>query len=121
MAAAAVGERGRARRLGEQSYELALQAPEPDDRPGWLYWLDPVRAKLILVKSPTLRGIGQQRSMPSSRGGLSSKASRVIRRSISRGYRTPSAACDRHRQVETLPLYDVFAGGILERIPRHWP
>lgn len=48
MAAAAVGERDRSRSLAEQSYELALQVPDPDDRPGWLYWLDPVRAKLNL-------------------------------------------------------------------------
>ena len=48
MAAAAVGERDRCRRLAEQSYELALQVPTADERPGWLYWLDPTRAKLML-------------------------------------------------------------------------
>lgn len=48
MAAAAVGERDRSRRLAEESYELALRVPDIDDRPGWLYWLDPVRAKLNL-------------------------------------------------------------------------
>ncbi|GAA2750950.1 helix-turn-helix transcriptional regulator [Kitasatospora cinereorecta] len=48
MAAAAVGERDRSRRLAEDSYALALQAPDAEDMPGWLYWLDPVRAKLNL-------------------------------------------------------------------------
>ncbi|WP_433242975.1 helix-turn-helix domain-containing protein [Actinomadura nitritigenes] len=46
MAAAALGERDRARRLSDEALELALQAPDPEDRPGWLYWLDPVRAQL---------------------------------------------------------------------------
>lgn len=46
LAAAAVGERDRSRRLAQESYELALRVPDPSDRPGWLYWLDPVRAKL---------------------------------------------------------------------------
>jgi len=46
MAAAAVGERDRARRLADEAFELALQAPDPNERPGWLYWLDPVRAQL---------------------------------------------------------------------------
>lgn len=46
MAAAAVGERDRARRLGDEALELALQVPDDADRPGWLYWLDPVRAEL---------------------------------------------------------------------------
>lgn len=48
MAAAAVGERDRARRLAEQAYKAALQAPTADERPGWLYWLSPTRAKLLL-------------------------------------------------------------------------
>lgn len=48
MAAAAVGERDRSRRLAEDSYEMALRVPDAEDRPGWLYWLDPVRAKLNL-------------------------------------------------------------------------
>ncbi len=48
MAAAAVGERDRSRQLAEEAYELALQSPAPEERPGWLYWLDPVRAKLLL-------------------------------------------------------------------------
>lgn len=48
MAAAAVGERDRARRLAEQSFEFALRAPTAEERPGWLYWLSPVRAKLLL-------------------------------------------------------------------------
>ncbi|MBS2554379.1 helix-turn-helix transcriptional regulator [Catenulispora sp. NL8] len=46
LAAAAVGERDRSRRLAEESYDFALQVPDADTRPGWLYWLDPVRAKL---------------------------------------------------------------------------
>lgn len=48
MAAAAVGERDRARRLAQQAYEDALRAPDEDERPGWLYWLSPTRAKLLL-------------------------------------------------------------------------
>lgn len=46
MAAAAIGERDRARRLSDEAYGLALQASDPGERPGWLYWLDPVRAQL---------------------------------------------------------------------------
>lgn len=46
MAAAAVGERDRARRLADEAHTLALQAPDETDRPGWLYWLDPMRALL---------------------------------------------------------------------------
>ncbi|WP_084965942.1 helix-turn-helix domain-containing protein [Thermoactinospora rubra] len=49
MAAAAVGERDRARRLADEAYELALRVPEEADRPSWLYWLDPVRARLHLA------------------------------------------------------------------------
>jgi hypothetical protein len=36
----------------------------------------------------------------------------------------PLDACDCHIgyvHLETLPLYDVFAGGVLERIPQSWP
>ncbi len=36
----------------------------------------------------------------------------------------PLAACDCHIgyvHLESLPLYDVFAGGVLERVPRDWP
>ncbi|WP_225878736.1 helix-turn-helix domain-containing protein [Spongiactinospora rosea] len=44
MAAAALGERDRARRLSDQAYELAQRSG--DDRPGWLYWLDEVRIRL---------------------------------------------------------------------------
>ncbi|GAA2750953.1 hypothetical protein GCM10010440_61310 [Kitasatospora cinereorecta] len=35
----------------------------------------------------------------------------------------PLAVCDCHIgyvHLETLPLYDVFAGGVLERIPHGW-
>lgn len=46
MAAAQLGERERAVRLAEEAEELALRAPEEGERPGWLYWLDPVRARL---------------------------------------------------------------------------
>ncbi|MEV4251660.1 helix-turn-helix transcriptional regulator [Spirillospora sp. NPDC049652] len=46
MAAAAAGERDRARRLSDEAYQLALRVPDPGERPGWLYWLDPVRAQL---------------------------------------------------------------------------
>jgi len=46
MAAAQLGERDRARRLAEEAAELALRAPNVEERPGWLYWLDPVRARL---------------------------------------------------------------------------
>lgn len=47
MAAAAVGERDRARRLADQAYEDALRAQDEDGRPGWLYWLSPARATLL--------------------------------------------------------------------------
>ncbi len=48
LAAAAVGERDRARRLAERAYGFALQIPAAEERPGWLYWLSPVRARLLL-------------------------------------------------------------------------
>ncbi|MFK0140732.1 helix-turn-helix domain-containing protein [Streptomyces murinus] len=46
MAAAALAERDRARRLADEARALALRAPEAEDRPGWLYWLDPLRVQL---------------------------------------------------------------------------
>lgn len=46
MAAAQLGERDRAGRLAEEARGLALRAPEEEERPGWLYWLDPTRAQL---------------------------------------------------------------------------
>lgn len=46
MAAAALSERDRARRLSDEAHALALRAADEADRPGWLYWLDPVRARL---------------------------------------------------------------------------
>ncbi|MER5750590.1 helix-turn-helix transcriptional regulator [Streptomyces sp. NPDC002088] len=46
MAAAQLGERDRAGRLADEARELALRAPDEGERPGWLYWLDPVRARL---------------------------------------------------------------------------
>ncbi|WP_432589925.1 helix-turn-helix domain-containing protein [Streptomyces sp. HD1123-B1] len=47
MAAAAVGERDRARRAADEALDLALRAPSEEERPGWLYWLDPTRARLL--------------------------------------------------------------------------
>lgn len=46
MAAAALGEKDRARRLSDEALRLALEAPAAEERPDWLYWLDPVRAQL---------------------------------------------------------------------------
>ncbi|MFF2331866.1 MULTISPECIES: helix-turn-helix domain-containing protein [unclassified Streptomyces] len=46
MAAAAVGERDRARRLSDEALRLARQAPDEGERPGWLYFLDETRARL---------------------------------------------------------------------------
>lgn len=46
MAAAALGERDRARHLADEAFELAIQVSDAGERPGWLYWLDPVRAQL---------------------------------------------------------------------------
>jgi transcriptional regulator with XRE-family HTH domain len=51
MASAAVGERDRSRRLAEEAHGLALQVPGENERPAWLYWLDPVRADLNLADS----------------------------------------------------------------------
>jgi transcriptional regulator with XRE-family HTH domain len=48
MAAAAAGDRDQARRLAHESYELALRVPDEGERPGWLYWLSPTRATLLL-------------------------------------------------------------------------
>lgn len=45
-AAAACGERETARRLADEAQGLALQVPDEQDRPGWLYWLNPARARL---------------------------------------------------------------------------
>ncbi|MGW1039311.1 helix-turn-helix domain-containing protein [Streptomyces sp. NPDC002547] len=46
MAAAACAERDRARRLADEAHELALRVPDAGERPGWLYWLEPTRARL---------------------------------------------------------------------------
>jgi hypothetical protein len=46
MAAAACAERDLARRWADEAHELAVQAWDEGDRPGWLYWLDPARATL---------------------------------------------------------------------------
>lgn len=46
LAAAALSERDRARHLADEALKLALQAPHEQDRPGWLYFLDPTRALL---------------------------------------------------------------------------
>ncbi|MFE9966418.1 helix-turn-helix domain-containing protein [Streptomyces sp. NPDC005525] len=46
VAAAAVGERDRARRLADEAFQLATRVPDEGDRPGWLYWLTPERAML---------------------------------------------------------------------------
>ncbi|MGW4686292.1 helix-turn-helix domain-containing protein [Streptomyces sp. NPDC004244] len=46
MAAAALGDRDRARRLSDEAVRLAARVPDEADRPGWLYWLDPTRARL---------------------------------------------------------------------------
>lgn len=46
MAAAAAGDRDKSRRLSDEAYTLALQVPDESQRPAWLYFLDPVRAKL---------------------------------------------------------------------------
>jgi transcriptional regulator with XRE-family HTH domain len=46
MAAAALGERDRARRLADEVVTRIDAVPDEGDRPGWLYWLDPARAQL---------------------------------------------------------------------------
>ncbi|MFE6282419.1 helix-turn-helix domain-containing protein [Streptomyces sp. NPDC057877] len=46
MAAAACAERDRARRLADEAHALALSTPDEAERPGWLYWLNPARARL---------------------------------------------------------------------------
>ncbi|SDM77803.1 hypothetical protein SAMN05444921_11369 [Streptomyces wuyuanensis] len=46
IAAAAVGERDRARRLSDVAFIDASRVPDEADRPGWLYWLTPTRAQL---------------------------------------------------------------------------
>ncbi|MFF1793331.1 helix-turn-helix domain-containing protein [Kitasatospora sp. NPDC058263] len=48
MAAAGAGDRDLAHRLADQAYDAALRAPDEGDRPGWLYWLSPTRARLLL-------------------------------------------------------------------------
>ena len=47
MAAAALSERDRARRLADESRDLAARAADIEERPGWLYWLTPARAQLL--------------------------------------------------------------------------
>ncbi|GGQ15906.1 hypothetical protein GCM10010140_52760 [Streptosporangium pseudovulgare] len=49
MASAALGERDQARSLADEAYDLALQVPDEEERPDWLYWLEPVRARLHLA------------------------------------------------------------------------
>ena len=49
MAAAGVGENDRSRALAEEAHALALRASEAADRPAWLYWLNPQRARLNLA------------------------------------------------------------------------
>jgi transcriptional regulator with XRE-family HTH domain len=46
LAAASLGDRDRALSLADQAYADALEAPDEDARPPWLYWLDPARAVL---------------------------------------------------------------------------
>ncbi|MFJ4682071.1 helix-turn-helix domain-containing protein [Streptomyces sp. NPDC088789] len=46
MAAAACAERGRALRLADEAHDLAVRMPDEAERPGWLYWLSPARARL---------------------------------------------------------------------------
>ncbi|MFG2747257.1 XRE family transcriptional regulator, partial [Streptomyces chartreusis] len=45
MAAAALGERSRAKTLRDEALGLALEVPGEAERPGWLYWLDSARAR----------------------------------------------------------------------------
>ncbi|MFC8723791.1 XRE family transcriptional regulator [Streptomyces bacillaris] len=51
IAAAALSERDRARRLADEALQLALRVPDEEDRPGWLYWLSPVRAQLQVAST----------------------------------------------------------------------
>jgi transcriptional regulator with XRE-family HTH domain len=46
LAAAACGERDRAQRMSDDAHALAVSVPDAEERPGWLYWLDPIRASL---------------------------------------------------------------------------
>ncbi|MCX4661518.1 helix-turn-helix domain-containing protein [Streptomyces uncialis] len=46
IAAAAVGDRDRARRLADEAQGGAARVPDAEDRPGWLYWLTPTRSDL---------------------------------------------------------------------------
>ncbi len=48
MAAAGVGDRDQAHRLADEAYASALRTPDEGDRPGWLYWLSPTRALLLV-------------------------------------------------------------------------
>ncbi|MFD7549454.1 XRE family transcriptional regulator [Streptomyces sp. NPDC059578] len=56
IAAAAIGARDRARRLVDEAQQAAAQAPNVEDRPGWLYWLTPVRSEVQAAEAAyTLR------------------------------------------------------------------
>lgn len=46
MAAAACAERDLAQRWADEAHQLAAEASDEAERPGWLYWLDPARATL---------------------------------------------------------------------------
>lgn len=46
MASAACGERDRAKHLADEAHQLAVRTPDEQERPAWLYWLDPTRARL---------------------------------------------------------------------------
>jgi transcriptional regulator with XRE-family HTH domain len=50
MAAAALSERDRAKRLADESRDFAARAVDLEDRPGWLYWLTPARARLQVAE-----------------------------------------------------------------------
>lgn len=49
LAAAALSERDRARRLADEALGLAERMPDAEERPPWLYWLEPARARLHLA------------------------------------------------------------------------
>jgi hypothetical protein len=74
MAAAAVAERDRANRLADEALELALRVPDEAARPGWLYWLDPVRARLqradaaYAVRDWTAAAAGYAAELPALEG-----------------------------------------------------